>query len=104
MYYNFENLCFFLISGSYFGEIFDENFFIQSLRNHVHVVKELPVDVLERFDNNISNIVNLRVKGWSSSAHYLQKVLPQLLEMGCVPFYLLLFPHHWLASNPCAVF
>ncbi|XP_022632365.1 uncharacterized protein At1g04910 isoform X3 [Vigna radiata var. radiata] len=25
-----------------------------------------------------------RVKGWSSSAHYLQKVLPQLLEMGAV--------------------
>ncbi|BAT92985.1 O-fucosyltransferase 9 isoform X1 [Vigna umbellata] len=70
--------------SSYFGDIFDENFFIQSLGNHVHVVKELPVDVLERFDNNISNIVNLRVKGWSSSAHYLQKVLPQLLEMGAV--------------------
>ncbi|KAG5050562.1 O-fucosyltransferase 9 [Glycine soja] len=67
-----------------FGDIFDENFFIQSLGNRVHVVRELPDDILQRFDNNISNIVNLRVKGWSSSAHYLQKVLPQLLEMGAV--------------------
>ena len=85
VYYKFENLCFTLISGSNFGDIFDENFFIQSLGNRVHVVRELPDDILQRFDNNISNIVNLRVKGWSSSAHYLQKVLPQLLEMGCVP-------------------
>ncbi|KAG5036322.1 hypothetical protein AAZX31_04G236600 [Glycine max] len=70
--------------SSNFGDIFDENFFIQSLGNRVHVVRELPDDILQRFDNNISNIVNLRVKGWSSSAHYLQKVLPQLLEMGAV--------------------
>lgn len=64
----------------------------------MHVVRELPDDILQRFDNNISNIVNLRVKAWSSPAHYLQKVLPRLLEMGCVPFSLL-FPHHWLASS-----
>ncbi|KAG5021193.1 hypothetical protein JHK82_017112 [Glycine max] len=70
--------------SSNFGDIFDENFFIQSLGNRVHVVRELPDDILQRFDNNISNIVNLRVKGWSSSAHYLQKVLPQLLKMGAV--------------------
>ncbi|TKY49950.1 GDP-fucose protein O-fucosyltransferase [Spatholobus suberectus] len=70
--------------SSNFGDIFDENFFIQSLGNRVHVVRELPDDILQRFDNNISNIVNLRVKGWSSSAHYLQKVLPKLLEMGAV--------------------
>ncbi|KAK7322387.1 hypothetical protein VNO77_25766 [Canavalia gladiata] len=70
--------------SSKFGDIFDENFFIQSLRNRVHVVRELPDDVLQRFDNNISSIVNLRVKAWSSPAHYLQKVLPRLLQMGAV--------------------
>ncbi|XP_024973029.1 O-fucosyltransferase 9 isoform X2 [Cynara cardunculus var. scolymus] len=48
--------------SSKFGEIFDEEFFIYALRHHVNVVRELPEDVLERFDNNISNIVNLRVK------------------------------------------
>ncbi|CAN6678672.1 unnamed protein product [Malus baccata var. baccata] len=46
--------------------------------------RELPGDILERFDNNISNIVNLRVKGWSSPAYYLQKVLPKLEQMGAV--------------------
>ncbi|PPR88245.1 hypothetical protein GOBAR_AA32443 [Gossypium barbadense] len=46
--------------------------------------RELPEDVLQRFDNNISNIVNLRVKGWSSAAHYIQKVLPKLEAMGAV--------------------
>ncbi|MED6147916.1 O-fucosyltransferase 9, variant 5 [Stylosanthes scabra] len=71
---------------SNFGDIFDEDFFIETLGNRVHVVRELPSDMLQRFDNNISNIVNLRVKAWSSPAHYLQKVLPQLLEMGCVSF------------------
>ncbi|KAH1248323.1 O-fucosyltransferase 9 [Glycine max] len=48
--------------SSNFGDIFNENFFIQSLGNRVHVVRELPDDILQRFDNNISNIVNLRVK------------------------------------------
>lgn len=70
--------------SSHFGNIFDEDFFIHALRNHVNVVRELPGDILERFDNNISNIVNLRVKGWSSPAYYLQKVLPKLEKMGAV--------------------
>ncbi|KAM0035556.1 putative GDP-fucose protein O-fucosyltransferase [Helianthus debilis subsp. tardiflorus] len=70
--------------SSKFGDIFDEEFFIYALRHHVNVVRELPADILERFDNNISNIVNLRVKGWSSPTYYLQKVLPRLLELGAV--------------------
>lgn len=70
--------------SSKFGDIFDEEFFIYALRSHVNVVRELPEDVLERFDNNISNIVNLRVKGWSSPTYYLQKVLPKLVELGAV--------------------
>ncbi|KAE9611226.1 hypothetical protein Lal_00012027 [Lupinus albus] len=70
--------------SSKFGHIFDEEFFIQTLGNHVRVVKGLPDDILLRFDNNISNIVNLRVKAWSSPTYYIQKVLPQLLEMGAV--------------------
>ncbi|KAK9073233.1 hypothetical protein SSX86_007557 [Deinandra increscens subsp. villosa] len=70
--------------SSKFGDIFDEEFFIYALRHHVNVVRELPEDILERFDNNISNIVNLRVKGWSSPTYYLQKVLPKLMELGAV--------------------
>lgn len=67
---------------SKFGDIFDEEFFIYALRNHVNVIKELPEDTLQRFNHNISSIVNLRVKAWSSPAYYLQKVLPKLVEMG----------------------
>lgn len=52
-----------------------------ALRNHVNVIRELPEDVLQRFDNNISNIVNLRVKAWSSPKYYLDKVLPKLQEL-----------------------
>ncbi|KAL8110828.1 hypothetical protein AgCh_026534 [Apium graveolens] len=70
--------------SSKFADIFDEKFFMYALRNHVNVVRALPEDILQRFDNNISNIINLRVKGWSSSTYYLQKVLPKLLELGAV--------------------
>ncbi|KAK4859816.1 hypothetical protein QYF36_012374 [Acer negundo] len=70
--------------SSKFGDIFDEDFFIHALRNNVNVVKELPGDILERFDNNMSSIVNLRVKAWSSPTYYLQKVLPKLVHMRAV--------------------
>lgn len=73
---------FFFWNRSKFGDIFDEDFFIYALKNHVNVVRELPEDILQRFDNNISKIVNLRVKGWSSPTYYLQKVLPKLVQMG----------------------
>ncbi|KAK6940335.1 GDP-fucose protein O-fucosyltransferase [Dillenia turbinata] len=70
--------------SSKFGDIFDEEYFIHALRSSVNVVSELPEDVLQKFDNNISNIVNLRVKAWSSTTYYLEKVLPKLLELGAV--------------------
>lgn len=70
--------------SSKFGDIFDEEFFIYALKNHVNIIRELPEDVLQRFDHNISNIINLRVKAWSSPTYYVQKVLPQLLELGAV--------------------
>lgn len=70
--------------SSKFGDIFDEDFFIYALRNHVNIIRQLPEDILEQFDHNISNIVNLRVKAWSSPNHYLEKVLPKLLELKAV--------------------
>lgn len=66
---------------SKFGDIFDEEFFIQALSKHVNIVRELPDDVLQQYDNNISSIVNLRVKAWSSPMYYLHKVLPKLLQL-----------------------
>ncbi|XP_022875844.1 O-fucosyltransferase 9 [Olea europaea var. sylvestris] len=70
--------------SSKFADIFDEEFFIYALRNQVDVVRELPEHILQQFDNNISNIVNLRVKAWSSPTYYIQKVLPKLRELGAV--------------------
>ncbi|KAJ6383691.1 hypothetical protein OIU78_027060 [Salix suchowensis] len=70
--------------SSKFGEIFDEDIFTHALKNNVKVVRELPSDILEHFDNNISSIVNLRVKAWSSTTYYLQKVLPKLRQMRAV--------------------
>ncbi|XP_078435213.1 O-fucosyltransferase family protein [Wolffia australiana] len=70
--------------SSKFGEIFDEDYFIDSLKNQVRVVRALPDDVFQKFDRNLSNIMNLRVKAWSSKAYYMQKVLPKLLEFGAV--------------------
>lgn len=70
--------------SSKFGDIFDEDYFTERLRNHVRIVKELPEEVFQRFDNNMSNIINLRVKAWSSKTYYLQKVLPKMLEFGAI--------------------
>lgn len=74
---------------SNFSDIFDEDFFIDSLKNNVKIVRELPEDMLQRFDYNISSIVNLRVKAWSSRNHYLEKVLPRIKELGYVLFLIL---------------
>nr|CAD1842015.1 unnamed protein product [Ananas comosus var. bracteatus] len=70
--------------SSKFGDIFDEEYFIESLKDHVRVVRELPGDILQQYDHNISNIPNMRTKAFSSKAYYLQKVLPKLLELGAV--------------------
>uniref|UniRef100_A0A0E0BFZ9 O-fucosyltransferase family protein n=1 Tax=Oryza glumipatula TaxID=40148 RepID=A0A0E0BFZ9_9ORYZ len=68
--------------SSKFGDIFDEDHFIGSLRKYIRVVKELPEDAFVNFDHNISMIPNMRTKAFSSESYYLQKVLPKLLELG----------------------
>uniref|UniRef100_I1QY61 O-fucosyltransferase family protein n=1 Tax=Oryza glaberrima TaxID=4538 RepID=I1QY61_ORYGL len=70
--------------SSKFGDIFDEDHFIGSLRKYIRVVKELPEDAFVNFDHNISMIPNMRTKAFSSESYYLQKVLPKLLELGAV--------------------
>lgn len=70
--------------SSKFGDIFDEDHFIETLKEHVKVVRELPGEILQRFDNNLSSIVNMRTKALSSKTYYLQKVIPKLLELGVV--------------------
>jgi len=69
---------------SKFRDIYDEEYFISTLKNDVMVVRELPEVIMERFNYNISSIINLRVKAWSSVSYYLGKVLPKLLENGVI--------------------
>eukprot|EP01018_Ginkgo_biloba_P018648 Gb_13782 [translate_table: standard] len=65
---------------SKFSDIYDEEHFISTLRDDVRVVRELPEVIMERFDYNMSNIYNFRVKAWSPVSYYLEKVLPKLLD------------------------
>lgn len=65
---------------SKFGDIFDEEYFVKMLANDVRVVDTIPGYIMERFDNNISNVYNFRIKAWSSIQYYRDTVLPKLLE------------------------
>lgn len=57
---------------------------MSTLDGHVTVVRELPETLMERFDYNISNIPNFRVKAWARASHYLEVIYPLLREHGYV--------------------
>ncbi|KAI3453130.1 hypothetical protein Pfo_009793 [Paulownia fortunei] len=65
---------------SKFGDIYDEEFFVKTLENDVRIVKTIPGHIMERFDYNMSNVYNFRIKAWSSIHYYSDTVLPKLLE------------------------
>ncbi|KAF8411809.1 hypothetical protein HHK36_004368 [Tetracentron sinense] len=65
-----------------FGEIYDEDHFIATLKNYVTVVRDLPEVVMERYDNNISNIPISRVKAWAPVSYYMGEVSPILRDQG----------------------
>ncbi|KAH7302110.1 hypothetical protein KP509_23G057100 [Ceratopteris richardii] len=69
---------------SVFGEIYDEDYFIESLVGTVRVVKSLPDYVLASFGNNRSLIPNIKVKAWAPASFYTDTVLPKLLEKGAI--------------------
>ncbi|KAJ6412708.1 hypothetical protein OIU84_005703 [Salix udensis] len=69
---------------SEFRDIYDEDHFIATLEGYVKVVKELPNELISRYDNNITNIPHLRVEAWAPAKHYLGKVYPVLQEQGVV--------------------
>ncbi|CAK9142687.1 unnamed protein product [Ilex paraguariensis] len=57
----FEN-----IGNSKFEDIYDADYFVRTLENYVRVVDKIPGYIMERFDHNVSNVYNFRVKAWSS--------------------------------------
>ncbi|KAB5557156.1 hypothetical protein DKX38_008065 [Salix brachista] len=69
---------------SEFRDIYDEDHFIATLEGYVKVVKELPNELISRYDHNITNIPQLRVEAWAPAKHYLGKVYPVLQEQGVV--------------------
>ncbi|KAJ6930569.1 O-fucosyltransferase 10-like [Populus alba x Populus x berolinensis] len=69
---------------SEFRDIYDEDHFIATLEGYVKVVKELPNELISRYDHNITNILHLRVEAWAPAKHYLGKVYPVLQEHGVI--------------------
>lgn len=65
---------------SKFNDIYDEDYFIHTLQNEVRVVNKIPDFLMERYDHNMSNVYNFRIKAWSPIEYYKENVLPRLLE------------------------
>ncbi|XP_044489180.1 protein ESMERALDA 1-like [Mangifera indica] len=65
---------------SNFSDIYDEDYFVSTLRNDVRVVNTIPEYIMERFGHNMSNVYNFKVKAWSPIQYYKDEVLPKLLE------------------------
>ncbi|XP_061366303.1 protein ESMERALDA 1-like isoform X2 [Gastrolobium bilobum] len=65
---------------SKFRDIYDEEYFISTLKNDVRVVDKIPEFLMERFGSNMTNVHNFRIKAWSSIKYYRDVVLPKLLE------------------------
>lgn len=67
-------VCYFLLYSE-FSDIYDEEHFVNSLKGHVKVMRQLPEDLMEKY-NNISNITYLKVPAWASANYYLEEVQP----------------------------
>lgn len=65
---------------SKFSDIYDEDFFVKTLENDVRVVNTIPGYLMERFDRNMSNVYNFKIKAWAPIRYYKDTVLPRLLE------------------------
>ncbi|XP_071686322.1 protein ESMERALDA 1-like [Rutidosis leptorrhynchoides] len=65
---------------SKFSDIYDEEFFVKTLENDVRVVNAIPGYLMDRFDRNMSNVFNFKIKAWAPIRYYKDTVLPRLLE------------------------
>uniref|UniRef100_A0A7N0TCB8 O-fucosyltransferase family protein n=1 Tax=Kalanchoe fedtschenkoi TaxID=63787 RepID=A0A7N0TCB8_KALFE len=69
---------------SEFGDIYDVNHFIATLKGHVHIVEKLPAPMMEFYNGSISNIRNMRVQAWAPVSYYLEQVYPRLRKRGVI--------------------
>ncbi|XP_010272863.1 PREDICTED: uncharacterized protein At1g04910-like [Nelumbo nucifera] len=67
-----------------FSDIYDEYHFVTALKGHVKVVQQLPEVLMERYDYNISNVPNFKVKAWSETSYYMGQVYPILQKKGVI--------------------
>ncbi|KAJ8437831.1 hypothetical protein Cgig2_000385 [Carnegiea gigantea] len=51
-----------------------------SKSTRVRVVNKIPDFLMERYDHNMSNVYNFRIKAWSPIEYYKDNALPRLLE------------------------
>ncbi|XP_008674839.1 protein ESMERALDA 1-like isoform X1 [Zea mays] len=65
---------------SKFSDIYDEDYFIERLKNDVRVIDKVPEFIMERFGHNLSNAFNFKIKAWSPIQFYEDIVLPKLIE------------------------
>ena len=71
---------------------YDEEHFINTLKNDVRVVDKVPDFIMERFGYNMSNVHNFKIKAWSSIQYYKDAVLPKLMEEKWVEYAIYLPP------------
>ena len=69
---------------SKFKDIYDEDHSIYLLRNDVRIFRKLQKFMIEKFDKNMSNIFNFKIKALSPVNYYEEKVLHKLLEAGVI--------------------
>ena len=67
---------------SRFRDIFDEEYFIESLSQQVRILRELPKEVMARYDNASMIYKVSKVKAWSLPRFYLENALPELKKRG----------------------
>lgn len=65
---------------SEFKDIYDEEFFLSTLKNDVRIVDKVPGYLMERYNSNTSNLLNFKVKAWAPVQYYKDEILPRLLE------------------------
>ncbi|KAG0623720.1 hypothetical protein M758_3G196200 [Ceratodon purpureus] len=71
---------------SRFRDIFDEDYFIESLSKQVRILRELPKEVMDRYENASMIYKVPKVKAWSLPRFYLENALPELKKRGVIRF------------------
>ncbi|CAM8883424.1 unnamed protein product [Rhodiola kirilowii] len=69
---------------SEFGDIYDVNHFIATLKGYVQIVEKLPDEIVEFYNGSISNIRNMRVQAWAPVSYYLEVIYPKLRKRGVI--------------------